>query len=152
MRRGEVHRPVRRLPISPGQLIRRALRARAARLQAILDSAVDAIITINDQWIIESFTPSAERLFGYRQEEVCGKPVNMLMPEPHRHRYAEYLQHYQQTGDKRIIGSSQEIRGLHKSGFLPPLELSVSEVIVEGEHFYRLSAGHYRAQAQRREP
>ena len=122
--------------ITKQKLIERALRESEARLQAILDSAVDAIITINDQGIIESFTPSAERLFGYRQEEVCGKPINMLMPEPHRHRHAEYLQRYQQTGDKRIIGNGREIRGLHKSGFLLPLELSVSEVIVEGEHFY----------------
>ena len=122
--------------VTPQKQVERALRESQARLQAILDSAVDAIITINQRGIIESFNPAAERMFGYRQAEVVGQNVKLLMPEPHHSQHDGYLSHHAKTGERKIIGIGQEVNGQHKSGITIPLELRVSEVHFDGGHFY----------------
>lgn len=114
--------------ITPQKQIEGALRESRTRLQAILDSAMDAIITIDQRGRIESFNPAAERMFGYREADVLGKNVSLLMAEPHRSHYDEYLHHHVTTGEKRVIGIGREVNGQHKSGFTIPLELSISEV------------------------
>lgn len=76
------------------QQIVAALHEREAQTRVILDTTVDAIITIDEQGLIESFNPAAERMFGYGAEEVIGQNVRMLMPPPHRDEHDSYLDLY----------------------------------------------------------
>jgi PAS domain-containing protein len=78
--------------------------AQAAKLQALLESAVTAIITIDDRGLIEIINPATERLFGYGTEELIGQNVKMLMPEPYTAEHDGYIANYLSTGVKKIIG------------------------------------------------
>ncbi len=97
------------------------------QLQAIVDTAVDGIITIDDQGIIETFNPAAERLFRYRKADIVGKPVSTLMPEPFRSEHDGYMHRYLRTGEKRIIGIGREVIGRRRDGSVFPMFLSVGE-------------------------
>lgn len=99
----------------------------AAQLRALMDSAVDGIITIDDQGVIESANPAAERLFGYTVAEMVGQNIRMLMPSPYREDHDGYLANYMRTGEKRIIGTGREVTGLRKDGSTFSLYLAVSE-------------------------
>jgi two-component system sensor kinase FixL len=106
------------------------LREKAARLQAILDTTVDGIITINELRIVQSFNKAAERIFGYSAGEVIGNNVNMLMPLPYREEHDSYVDNYLSTGNRKIIGTGREVAGRRKDGATFPLYLAVSEVWV----------------------
>ena len=97
------------------------------QLQAIVETAVDGIITINERGLIETFNPAAEKLFGYRAAAVLGKPVSMLMPEPFKSEHAHYVNRYLETGEKRIIGIGREVVGRRRNGSTFPMFLSVGE-------------------------
>ena len=97
-------------------------------LNAIIDNAIDGILTIDTKGIIESINPAALKLFGYTQEEVLGRNISVLMPEPDKSSHDGYLHRYQHTGEKRIIGIGREVRGLRKDGSTFPFRLAVSEV------------------------
>ncbi len=99
----------------------------AAQLRAVLDSAVDGIITIDHRGVMEAVNPAAESLFGYTAEELIGRNVTMLMPAPWKEKHGQYLQAYLKTGKRSIIGSGREVRGLRKDGVSFPLYLAVSE-------------------------
>jgi PAS domain S-box-containing protein len=105
-----------------------ALQESEARMRAIFETAVDAIITIDDQGVMERLNPAAQRLFGYTEAEAAGRNVAMLMPPPHRALHDGYLAHYRDTGEKRIIGKGREVEGLRKDGSVFPMELSVVEM------------------------
>jgi PAS domain S-box-containing protein len=105
-----------------------ALRDSAERLRAILETAVEGIITIDERGIIESFNLAAERIFGFTAAEVIGKNISVLMPSPHRKRHDSYLANYQHTGHAKIIGIGREVVGRRKDGSVFPMDLSVSEV------------------------
>ena len=113
-----------------------ALRDSEARLRAIVDSAVDGIITIDEHGVIESFNPAAEKLFGYSAAEITGRTISALMPSPHREAYDDYLAHYRKTGERRIIGIGREVEGRRKDGSVFPLDLSVSELQVGGRRLF----------------
>ena len=98
------------------------------RYKNILIEAVDAIITINQNGLIESFNPSAERIFGYSANEIVGKNITYIMPSPHKEMHDKYLDNYIQTGNKKIIGIGREVVGIHRNGKKIPLYLAVSEV------------------------
>ena len=98
------------------------------RLKAILDGAVDAIITVNSDGMIESANPSVEKIFGYTPEELLGRNVNLLMPEPHRHLHDGYIRRYLETGQAAVIGIGREAEGIRKDGSLVPIELTIAEV------------------------
>src|SRR5262245_30859662 len=96
---------------APDQRPEDALRASEARLRTILETAVDAFITINDRGRIESFNPAAEKLFGYAAAEVVGQNVKLLMPPPYSDEHDAYLARYLATGERRIIGIGREAVG-----------------------------------------
>ncbi|MBI4888040.1 MAG: PAS domain S-box protein [Acidobacteria bacterium] len=107
---------------------------RAAQvLRALIDSAVDGIVVIDAQGTIETFNPAAERLFGYRQEEVVGRNVTILMPSPYHEQHDGYLSRYLGTGEARIIGIGRDVTGRKRDGTVFPLHLSVGEMSVGGE-------------------
>jgi two-component system, LuxR family, sensor kinase FixL len=113
-----------------------ALRKSEERLRSIVESAVDAIIVIDDRGLIQSFNPSAERLFGYAVTEVIGRNVNMLMPSPDRERHDDYLRNHLTTGEKKIIGIGREVTALKKDGTRFPVHLSVGEMVSDGKRSF----------------
>jgi PAS domain S-box-containing protein len=109
------------------------LRDSSARLQSIIDSAVDGIIVISAEGRIESFNRGAERLFGYPRSEVVGRNVSMLMPSPDHEAHDTYLANYLATGSGAIIGTGREVTGRRRDGTTFPLHLSVGEMSIGGE-------------------
>jgi two-component system sensor kinase FixL len=108
----------------------------AALLVAIIQNAIDGIITIDERGKIESINPSACTLFDYLPENVIGKNVSMLMPPPDKQQHDEYLQRYQRTGQAHIIGVGREVMGLKKDGSVFPFRLAISEVQYSGRKIY----------------
>lgn len=107
-----------------------ALAASQARLDAIVDTALDAIIVIDDQGQIERFNRAAERMFGYAANEVVGRNVSMLMPSPDRESHDGHLERYRRTGERRIVGIGREVTALRKDGSRFPADLAVGETRV----------------------
>lgn len=107
-----------------------------ARSRAIVETAVDGIITIDEKGVIESFNPAAERIFGYHRDEVLGRNVSLLMPEPYQSEHDGYLLRYMVSGEKRIMGAGRELEGLRKDGTIFPLSLAVSEMTVDGRRLF----------------
>ena len=96
-----------------------------SRLRALVDTAVDGIITIDQYGTIQSFNNPAEQIFGWLQDEVLGRNIRMLMPEPHHSQHDHYLARYMRTGEAHIIGTGREVTGLRKNGSLVPLRLAL---------------------------
>lgn len=113
-----------------------ALSEREERLQAVLRSAADPIITTDERGIIDGVNEATERLFGYRAEEMIGRNVSMLMPEPDRSQHDEYVARYLRTGQRRIIGTVREVLGQRKDGTIFPTDLAVNEARVNGRRFF----------------
>ncbi|MFT4255248.1 MAG: PAS domain S-box protein [Caulobacter sp.] len=107
-----------------------------ARYRAIVDTAVDAIVVIDEHGRIEAFNPAAERLFGYAAADMIGANVNALMPEPHHGAHDGYLETYRATGERRIIGIGREVFGRRQDGSTFPLELSIAEWRSGGRRFF----------------
>jgi PAS domain S-box-containing protein len=116
--------------ISERRRAEEALRESEGRLRAIVETAVDAIITIDERGLITSFNPAAARLFGYAADQVMGRNVSMLMPEPYRGEHDGYVRNYRETGIKKIIGIGREVTGLRKDGSQFPMDLAVSETVL----------------------
>ena len=104
------------------------LLSREAHLKSILDTVPDAMIVIDPLGTVESFSTAAERLFRYSAEEVIGKNIKMLMPQPYRDGHDGYLKRYAETGERRIIGIGRVVVGERKGGSTFPMELSVGEM------------------------
>ncbi len=112
------------------------LRDSATRINAILDTVVDGVITIDEFGILETFNPAAARIFGYTASEVIGRNVKMLMPEPYHSQHDGYLEHYCATGEARVIGIGREVTGQCKSGRVFPLDLAISEMWLNGQRHF----------------
>jgi PAS domain S-box-containing protein len=107
-----------------------------AKLRQILLSAVAAIVTIDAAGLVETVNPAAERMFGYGADEIVGRNVSMLMPEPYRSQHDTYLAKYRATGHRQIIGIGREVAGLRKDGSTFPMHLSVGEFAIGGARFF----------------
>jgi two-component system, LuxR family, sensor kinase FixL len=114
----------------------RALRASEAHLRSVLETVPDAIIVINDRGLVQSFSPAAERLFGYSATDVMGQNVKMLMPQPYRDEHDGYLERYRRTGERRIIGIGRVVLGRRADGSTFPMELAVGEINLEGKRMF----------------
>jgi two-component system sensor kinase FixL len=110
-----------------------ALQISEARWQAVIESAVDAIVVIDSRGRIETFNPAAVRMFGYAEAEVLGENVSMLMPEPYRSEHDGYINRYLRTGEHRIIGVGREVTGMRRDGSTFPVRLAVGEMQVGNE-------------------
>jgi PAS domain S-box-containing protein len=113
-----------------------SLQVAKLELQSILDNAVDAIITIDKKGTIVTINHACRQMFGYQDGELLGKNVKILMPSPYHEEHDGYLKNYNQTGEKKIIGSGREVIGLRKNGTTFPIELSVSENIIKDYSSY----------------
>ncbi len=112
------------------QSTRQALVDAEQRNRAVLETAVNAIITMNDQRLIETVNTATERLFGYSREEMVGQNVKMLMPEPYSTLHDQYVENYKQSGKRKIIGIGREVVAQCKDGTIFPIDLSVGEVVL----------------------
>jgi len=118
------------------QRARDALRESEERNRGIVETAVNAIITINEGGIIESVNSATERMFGWTKAEMIGQNVSMLMPEPYHGRHDGYIGRYLQTGERKIIGIGRETVAQRKDGSVFPVDLSVGEVpLAQGRVF-----------------
>jgi PAS domain S-box-containing protein len=119
-----------------GKIHAQALHDSEQRLRAILQTAVEGIITIDERGIIESMNPAAERIFGWKAAEILGHNVRVLMPSPYQQEHDHYLENYRRTGEAKIIGIGREVIGLRKDGATFPMDLAVSEVRLAGRRLF----------------
>lgn len=113
-----------------------ALQASEARYRSIVMTSVDAMVVIDERGVVQSYNPAAERIFGYAEAEVVGRNIAILMPEPYRAEHNGYIEAYQRTGIRKIIGIGREVEGLRKDGTIFPLELAITEWTVDGQRFF----------------
>jgi two-component system sensor kinase FixL len=112
------------------------LAEREAHLQSVMDTIPDAMIVIDAQGLIQSFSKTATRLFGYSAEEAIGHNISLLMPSPYREQHDAYLARYLATGERRIIGVGRLVVGQRKDGSTFPMELAVGEMQANGRRFF----------------
>lgn len=117
-------------------IVEQKLRESEARYRSILETTVDAIITINDRGKIRTFNQAAENLFQYKDTDVIGKNVKVLMPEPYKREHDDYIKNYLQTGHRKIIGIGREVTGRRKDGSTFPMYLAVSEVTLSDHRIF----------------
>lgn len=110
--------------------------AREAHVQSILDTIPEAMIVIDTDGIIKSFSAAAVRLFGYSADEAIGKNIKMMMPSPYREQHDGYISRYMTTGERRIIGIGRVVVGERKDGSTFPMELAVGEMKSNNQRFF----------------
>ncbi|MDH5641178.1 MAG: response regulator [Nitrospira sp.] len=113
-----------------------ALLERETYLLAVLHHAVTGVIVIDEQGIIERFNPFAQGIFGYREEEILGQNVRMLMPEPYRTEHDRYIHNYCSSNMPRVIGRNREVIGLRKDGSEFPIDLAIGEVRLHNRRIF----------------
>ena len=118
------------------KLAQNELAAREAHLLSILDTVPEAMIVIDERGAITSFSAAAAKLFGYRPDEVIGRNVRMLMPEPYQGQHDDYIANYLRTGEARIIGYGRLVTGLTKDGAEFPMELAIGEAQGRGQRIF----------------
>ncbi len=107
-----------------------------ATTRNVIDTAVDGIITINSKGIMQSFNPAAEKIFQYTSEECVGRNIGHLMPAPYAAEHDSYIDRHIETSVNKVIGIGREMLGKRKDGQQFPVQLSVSEFIVDHERMY----------------
>lgn len=119
--------------ITPQKQFENALLESEARHRALLKGVLDPLITMDLMGIIQSVSDSVEPVFGYRPDELVGRNINVLLPEPHKSAHNDYLERYRATGETYILGTTREFSVIHKSGAELPIELSVARVEIPGK-------------------
>ena len=109
---------------------------RDGRLRTIVDTAVDAIVVIDEEGLIQTANPATERIFGFKADEMVGRNVSILMPRPNATTHDGCISKFLRTGRAKIIGTGREVKGRRKDGSLFPLGLSVAEWRVDGKNFF----------------
>ncbi|NNK78958.1 MAG: PAS domain S-box protein [Litoreibacter sp.] len=122
--------------VTEENLALKSLAEREARLSAILKTAPEAVILADAKGRIEGFSPAAEEMFGYEIDEIFGRSINLLMPEPERSRHDGYMKHYLRTGEKRIIGVGREIEAMRKDGTRIPVLITVAEFRANDQRYF----------------
>lgn len=112
------------------------LQEREALLSSIIDTVPGAVITIDEMGVIQSFSASAERTFGYLAAEIIGSKINVLMPDPYRAEHDGYMESYKRTGVKKIIGIGRVVVAQRKDGSTFPIELSVGEMRIRNKRLF----------------
>ena len=107
-----------------------------AWVRSLIETTQDAVVSIDRQARIVLFNPAAQRIFGYRPEEVVGQKVNMLMPEPYTSEHDGYLERYERTGEAHAIGRIRTVTAKRKNGETFPIELSVAKITSDQEVQY----------------
>ncbi|MFL0797840.1 MAG: PAS domain S-box protein [Cellvibrionaceae bacterium] len=105
-------------------------------LREILENTHDGIVTVDDKGIVQTFNKGAEALFGYAADEIVGKNVSLLMPDPHRTHHDQYIANYVNTGVAKVIGKGQEVQAKHKQGNYFYVRIAVSKTEVDGEQYF----------------
>lgn len=118
------------------EAVTRDLLVREAHLASVLDTVPDAMVLIDSAGLVRSFSSAAERLFGWKADEIAGRNVNVLMPEPYRSAHDGYLKRYYDTGERRIIGLGRVVIGERKDGSTFPMELAVGEINTASGRFF----------------
>jgi PAS domain S-box-containing protein len=106
------------------------------RFQAMFENHAIGIVVIDKSHKIEAFNRTSEVMFGYNKAEVLGRNVNILMPEPYHSEHNSFIEHYVNTGQKRVIGLSREVLGKHKNGTIFPIQIILSDASFGNEPFY----------------
>jgi len=106
------------------------------RIHAVLDHAMDAIFTFDENGVIETFNPAAERIFGVLATEAIAERIALLIPEPYLSEHETYIKEFLRSGDRRLFGVAREIEGRRQDGSVFPLEIDISEVRLEGRHLF----------------
>lgn len=107
-----------------------------AKLKSIVDNAVDGIITINSEGLIQTYNNACQTIFGYRRDEVIGRNVSLLMTAEHADRHHLYIDNYLRTGEARLLGRNIELEARKKGGGIVPVYLSVNEVVLDNERVF----------------
>lgn len=117
-----------------------ALRDNELRTRSILDNVADGIITIDRYGEVKTYNPACEKLFGFTPDEVIGRNVRMLMPEPYHSEHDGYLARYEKTGEQHILGvgrsGGREVVGRRKDGSTFPMSLAVNEMVMSDEKYF----------------
>ena len=122
--------------ISERKRAEEAIRASEATMRAVIETAVDGVMIIDDAGKVQIYNTACEKLFGYPREDVIGRNVRMLMPLPYREEHDGYIANYKRTGVRKIIGIGREVVGQRKDGSTFPMELSVGETMADGKKVY----------------
>jgi two-component system sensor kinase FixL len=137
--------------ITDAKAAERAIEKREAQLNSILATVPDAMVVIDAEGAMLSFSHAAQRMFGYEEAEVLGRNVSMLMPSPDREAHNGYVARYLETGKAHIIGSTRRVMGCRKDGTLIPHELAIGEATGGGERgLHGLHARSHRRRGDRR--
>jgi PAS domain S-box-containing protein len=110
--------------------------AEHAFLRSVFENTLDAIVSIDERGIVQSFNRAGESIFGYSAAEVVGQNIKMLMPEPYRKEHDGYIANYLRTGKSQVIGSSREVQGRRKDGSAFPLRLALAEFQLNGARYF----------------
>ena len=124
------------LDVTPLRTAENNLEQAASILKSILTTVPAAMVVIDENGIITSFSATAEKMFGYDQDEIIGQNVKILMPAPYKTEHDDYLRRYIATGEKRIIGIGRTVDGCKKDGTTFPLQLEVGEAKIGDERYF----------------
>lgn len=113
------------------------LRESELKMRKIIDSSLDAVITINEEGLVTEWGRQTEQIFGHSREEALGKSLGeMIVPERYRAAHARGMKHFLNTGEGPVLNKLLELVGLHKDGHEFPIEISITAIQSDGGYFF----------------